>query len=621
MRLRNFYYMRVAIYLPAITVRNMNKNRIFILFLLSAFLMCLTHGAYAQSAAAAIFGPPKKGEAAEAAPEIPKDALNRETPRGTLSGFISAIGQSDYEKASSYLNLSYLPKTQAQAQATTLAKGLQTLMDNGSWVSPASMVSNDPLGKIDDGLSDGVERLGTLKANDKSADLLAEKITSDDGVSIWLISTQTVKQIPRLVKNLRTSRLDRALPDSLLEPKFWGVPVGHWIAMLGLVGAAYIVSWAFVWALAWVTRKCWKNKDINKKHVIDAFELPVRLYVATWVFVISSVQIGISVVARQHFSQITIIVAWVSLALLMWKLIDVIAETSQKKLIEKGKYGALSGVHFFRRMAKFIFAAIATFVTLGTIGIDVTAGLAALGIGGLALAFGAQKTIENFIGSIMVIFDQPVRIGDYCKVGDIAGTIEDIGMRSTRIRTLDRTVITIPNGDFSAQRIENYAHRDQFRIYSKLGFRMDATANQVRYLIVEIRSLLYSHPRIDSKSANVKFIGWSEYATFLEIAAYVMTRNNDDFMEVREDIYLRILDIIEKSGATLTTPATPFAQYFPSPTDESKTVKAEAEQKIQEMQEKGDLPIPKFDTSKIDSLKASVEYPPKGSSSYKGKKE
>ncbi len=600
---------------------SIGMKKISFLAIISSFLiLSLPHTANAT--AAAIFGPPKKGDAAkEAVPEIPKDALNRETPRGTLSGFISAIGQDDYEKAASYLNLSYLPKTQAQAQGKILAKGLQTLMDNGSWISPAAMVSNDPMGKVDDGLSDGVERLGTLKAKDKSADLLAEKITSDDGVSIWLISTQTVKQIPGFVKNLSESKLDRALPDSLLEPKFWGVPLGHWIAMLGIVGAAYLISWAVVWVLAWCTRKCWKNKDINKKHVIDAFELPVRLYVATVIFVVACVQIGISVVARQHFSQITIIVSWISLALLMWKLIDVIAETSQRKLIEKGKYGALSGVHFFRRMAKFIFAAIATFVTLDTVGIDVTAGLAALGIGGLALAFGAQKTIENFIGSIMVIFDQPVRIGDYCKVGEIAGTIEDIGMRSTRIRTLDRTLITIPNGDFSAQRIENYAHRDQFRIYTKLAVRLDATADQLRYLIVEIRSLLYSHPKLETKSANVKFIGWSEYSTFIEVVAYVMTRNNDDFMEVREDVYLRILDIIEKSGTTLTTPATPYAQYFPSPTEESKTVKAEAEQKVRDLITRNDLPLPKFDPKKIEDLKSSIDYPPKGSSIYKGKKE
>lgn len=590
---------------------------------LSLFLAVFTSFMLASQpsyATAAIFGPEKP---AEATPPKPVDALGRETPRGTLSGFIDSLGKSDYEKAASFLNLSYLPKTQAIAQGPKLAQSLQTLMDNGSWISPASMVSNDPLGNKDDGLSETLERLGTLKAKDKSSDLLLEKVTGTDSLSIWLISTETVKQIPGLIKDLTASPVDRVLPETMIEKKFWGVPVGHWIAMLGLIGASYLLSWLIVRGLAVLTRRCWKSKDLNnKKHVIDAFELPVRLYLATWFFVISAVEIGVSVVARQNFSGLTIIVAWVSLALLMWKLIEVIADTYQKRLILKGRYGALSGVQFFRRMAKFIFIAIALFVSLDTLGVDVTTALAALGIGGLALAFGAQKTIENFIGSIMVIFDQPVRIGDYCKVGDLTGTIEDIGMRSTRIRTLDRTVITIPNGDFSSQRIENYAHRDQFRIYNKLAFRMDATADQLRFLIVEIRKILYSHPRIDSKSANVKFIGWSDYAAMIEVIGYVMTRNNDDFMEVREDIYLRLLDVISQSGAVLTTPATPFAQYFPPmPVKGEIPLRDTIAEKVKDMTEKGELPLPKFSPEQMDQLKNSLEYPAKGSSVYKGKKE
>jgi MscS family membrane protein len=600
----------------------------FITCLLILILVSLSHTAHAQSAAAALFGPPKPKASTAAStpetpvPEIPKDALGRETPRGTLSGFLTAVGQDDYAKAAMYLNLSYLTKYQAERQGPDLAKGLQTLMDNGAWITPASMVSNDPAGKTDDDLPENTDKLGSLKSNDMSADLLVERVVTDDGTpSLWLISPTTVREIPALVKNLSASRIDRVLPDRLIENKIGGVPIGHWAAMLALIAISYFISWAVVTLLCKFLRRVWKNKSIDQKHVIDAFQLPVILYMSVWIFVIASVQIGVSVIARQYFSHITIIVAWVSLALLMWKLIDALSDASQKKLILNGKYGALSGVQFFRRMAKFVFSAIAVFVTLGTVGIDVTAGLAALGIGGLALAFGAQKTIENFIGSIMVIFDQPVRIGDYCKVGDISGTIEDIGMRSTRIRTLNRTLVTIPNGDFSAQRIENFAHRDQFRIYQTFDFRMDTSAAQLRHLIVEFRSLLFAHPRIDSKSANVKFIGWDDHAAVLEMVAYVNTRNNDDFMEVREDIFLRILDIIEKSGSVMTSPATPFAQYFEPVGTAQADKRAASETKITEMTERGDLPLPKFDQPRIDRLKNSLDYPPKGSSTYKGKKE
>ena len=137
-------------------------NKIGFLSILSLLLLTFSAPAHATSVGAAIFGPPKKGETVPAAAEVPKDELGRDNPRGTLSGFISALGQDDYQKAASFLNLSYLPKTQAISQSEILAKHLQTLMDSSS-ITPASMISNDPMGKTDDGLSEGLERLGTLK--------------------------------------------------------------------------------------------------------------------------------------------------------------------------------------------------------------------------------------------------------------------------------------------------------------------------------------------------------------------------------------------------------------------------------------------------------------------------
>src|SRR5690606_23005857 len=135
------------------------------------------------------------------------------------------------------------------------------------------------------------------------------------------------------------------------------------------------------------------------------------------------------------------------------------------------------------RAAKIAIVALGIIWILGAIGVDITTGLAALGIGGLALALGAQKTIENFVGSVTLITDQPIRVGDFCSVAGTTGTIEKIGMRSTRIRTLDRTVVTIPNGEFSSSKIENYAHRDRFWFHPVIGLRYETTPDQIRYLL------------------------------------------------------------------------------------------------------------------------------------------
>ncbi|MGH6917175.1 MAG: mechanosensitive ion channel family protein [Geminicoccaceae bacterium] len=130
----------------------------------------------------------------------------------------------------------------------------------------------------------------------------------------------------------------------------------------------------------------------------------------------------------------------------MWRIVDGLGEVSSERRLRRGQLGALSVIRFFRRSAKFIIASVAGIAVLDSLGFDVTVGLAALGIGGIAIAFGAQKTVENLVGGLTLIADQPVRVGDFCRFGQTLGTVEDIGMRSTRIRTLDRTVVTVPNG-------------------------------------------------------------------------------------------------------------------------------------------------------------------------------
>jgi MscS family membrane protein len=580
--------------------------------LFAIFLICF---APIPGFCSAIFGPPKSSDAAVA--EAPKDALGRETPRGTLSGFIDAIRKDDFDRAASYLNLSYLTKTQAAAQGPKLARSLETLLDSGAQLTPISILSNEVEGNENDGLSEGLERLGTLVGNGESADLVAERITGKDGISIWLISTETMRKVPKLVKNVKSPPIDRLLPKTLLEHKVAGAPVGHWLAMLTLAGLAYLLAFLAVRSVLVLLRRCWKRHETDTRHVVDAFELPVRLYLAVWAYVFAVQKTGISIVARQDLSRPVIIVAWISLALFLWKLIDVVAEASEKKLIARGKYGALSGVQFFRRMAKFFFLAIALFVSLDTIGIDVTAALAALGIGGIALAFGAQKTVENFIGSIMVIFDQPVRIGDFCKVGDIMGTIEDIGMRSTRIRTLERTIVTIPNGDFSSQRIDNFAHRDRMRLYTKLFLRLDTSPDQIRYLLVEIRAMLFAHPRMDASTANTRLVGWTQDALEIEVTGAVPTANFDDFMEVREDIYLRVLEIVRNAGAVLAMPVPTGLPGSGESDPAREEFRTKAERQVRDWIAGGRLQLPKFDPEEIARLKNSLDYPPRGAAGAK----
>ena len=556
----------------------------------------------------------------EAKQELPKDALGRDTPRGTVLGYIAAMAKEDYAKAAQYLDLSFISESKRAARGKDLAKNLRRLLDQSGSMRADPLISDKPDGLGDDGLDGNLDRVGNIKSNDRTIPVLVERIHKDDAAPIWLFSSQTVEELPRESREEEAAGLniDHVLPAWLLEDKWAGVPTGHWLAMLLLIVASYLLAWLVTKAMIHVFRLFWERTKFQRPvGFMDAFVLPVRVYMAVWLFVLGAQKVGISIIVRQYFSEATVIVAWVAILLLLWRLIDVFASIGEERMTRRGNPGALSVVMFFRRSIKFVVIAVGIITVLATLGVDVTTGLAALGIGGLALALGAQKTVENLVGSLTVIFDQPVRIGDFCKVGEIRGTIEQIGMRSTRVRTPERTLITIPNGDFSAQKIENLTHRDRFWFNPTLGLRYETSPDQIRYLLVELRSLLYAHPQVDPDPARVRFRGFGADALNIEIYAYVHASDFNGFLEISEDLNLRIMDIVAESGTGFAFPSQTLYIAKDTGLSEEKTKAAEA--KVQEWRDKDELQIPSFDPDRIRDLSHKITYPPEGSSAHSKK--
>ena len=168
---------------------------------------------------------------------------------------------------------------------------------------------------------------------------------------------------------------------------------------------------------------------------------------------------------------------------------------------------------------------VAVLAILGILGFNLTTVLAGLGIGGIAIAFAAQKTLENLFGGISVLADEVIRVGDYCRFGDRVGTVEDISLRSTRIRTIERTELSIPNGALATMNIENFTRRDKILFNPTLAVRCETTADQLRYLLAEIRRMLYEHPKVESDTARIRFASFDTSALSLEIFSYVLTRD------------------------------------------------------------------------------------------------
>lgn len=551
----------------------------------------------------------------QAATSIPDDSLGRRNPRGTVEGFIKAVADQNYQRASQYLQLKRAYRKTKQRER--VVKAFQQLLDRGGNITAYSFISNKNTGRTDDDLPAATDAVGTVTINGEVINLLVENNEPDNAPSVWLFSLETVNAIAAVNVD-DVTLLDSILSSYLKTRNLWGVPLGHWVAVVVFIIVSYLLAWMIIAAISFIIIKVWKKvKEKGETYnIIHILALPFRLYLAVWFFVAFSQQVGLSIIVRQRFSSITVTIGILAFLILLWRVSDIVSNYTRDRMTLRKRISAISVILFLRRTAKVAIVVIGAIAILGAIGVDVTTGIAALGIGGIALALGAQKTMENFVGSVTLIADQPIRVGDFCKIGDVTGTVEAIGMRSTRLRTGARTVVTIPNGDLSASRIENYAHRDRFLFNHIFEFRMETTPDQIRYLLVELRSLLYSHPCINPDPAKVRFIGFTNSALKIEMYTYVEAPAFDAFQEVQEDLLLRIMDIVSKSGTDFAYQSQTL--YFAKDHGVSEEKINQATEKVQQWKEENEMQLPSFSSQQIKKLKGTIDYPPNGSVLRKG---
>ena len=489
----------------------------------------------------------------ESAQPQPVDAFGRETPRDLATQLVDAFASGNYARAAEFLQ----PREVGESpeQRADVALRLQQQLDRSGSLLPFSTLSNDAGGAKSDGLPVNQERIGSFRAQTEEIPLIAQHMEPSDAAAYWVVSAESLQAIVDAQPAAEaSSSTDRWLPMALHDLRFAGASVADWM-ILTVLAVGIFLGVRLVFTLLLRLFHAMARDPATHKGVqfADAAFPPLGLYVAVVGLFVSTQQLQVAIVARQVLARYAGIVGWVALVWFLWRLIDMVSELWSARMARSDRRRALSALVFVRRSAKSVLVMIAFVAVLDTIGIDVTTGIAALGLGGLAIALGAQKTIENLVGSLSVIIDQPVRVGDYCKVGDVTGTVEDIGMRSTQLRTLARTVVTIPNGAFSSKEIENYSRRDRFLMDPTIGLTYDTSSTTMRSVLLAIRKLLNENDNVVA-GARVRFASYNQSSLDIEIFAYLRTRDYADFMSLREEILLRIMDTIEAEGASIAFP-------------------------------------------------------------------
>ena len=263
-----------------------------------------------------------------------------------------------------------------------------------------------------------------------------------------------------------------------------------------------------------------------------------------------------------------------------------------------------------RLLGFFLFVLILAFGAQ-SLGIPLLGVVAGLGFGGLAIALAIRPTLENLLGGLVLFVDKPVRVGDFCSFGDLKGTVEEIGIRSTKIRGLDRSLISVPNASFVDMELINWARCDMRLILTEIGLRYETEPDQLRQVLAKLREMLFAHPQIDRATVRVRFTGFGSHSQDVQIRAYALTPDWNEFLAIREDVLLRVSKIVSESGTSFAFPSQTLYLGRDGGLDHERS--EAAKEQVAGWRRTGTLPFPDPAAARVDELEGTLDYPPRGS--------
>lgn len=483
-------------------------------------------------------------------PQVPQDLLGRSTPRGTVLGFLNAGRKGENQRAVQYLNT----RLRGDA-ASSLAHQLFVVMDRRL---PAQLqkVSDKPEGSLADPLKPDQELVGTIMSTYGDVDIVVERIDRGKSGIVWLFSRQSLELIPDVFDEIDAASVHNLLPSFVVRNTLFGIPLFEWLALFMGLPLVYLVtvllSRLLSPLLGRAARYITKKPDLPNP---EGLAKPTRLLIVALTIYAMISSVSLPLLARQFWSAMATIITiasciWISI---LWN--GRVERYIRRRLQRRNNLALSSVVRLGRRGVDVVAIFVGVLIGLHYFHLNVTAALAGLGVGGIAVALAAQKTLENVIGGISIVVDDVMHVGDFVKVGETIGDVEDIGLRSTQIRTLDRTVVSIPNGQIANASLENFC-RDKFWLHHFVGLRYDTTASQMSAVVDGLANLLEEHALTDRSSVRVRFLRFGASSLDLEIFAYIFARDYAHFLEIQNELLLRLMEVVETAGTqvALQTP-------------------------------------------------------------------
>lgn len=511
------------------------------------FALVLSHGA---AAAASNTKPPASvDQVAETENPEAEEPIDPGSPRASVAVFLEQCRAGRHAEAARALSVT----SRQSKRASELARRLQAVLDRHVWLD-LDTVSALPNGNIKDGLPVSLEEIARIPKTGTAGEpvRLTRRASGDPR---WVFSQSTVARIDSWYDALEHRWFLENLPLPLLRPGPRGLLWWQWLALpvlwLGAWSVGYLLSRLSRGLFARLARRTTSELD---DILVARIGGPLTLACTLGVFYLGVPWLALYRPAEQFVSAL---IHGALLFTFFWalsRLIDVWGTVLAASPWAEQRSTSRSLVSLGVRVGKIVVLMIAVVAFVSELGYPVASLVAGLGVGGLAVALAAQKTLENLFGAFSIGADQPFREGDFIKVEDFLGTVENVGLRSTKIRTLDRTLISLPNGKLSEMRLESYTARDRIRLACTIGLVYGTQAAQVRAVLAGLERVLREHPKIWPDNVVVRFKEFGDSALHIEVMAWFLTSDYSEFLAIRQDVLLEFMRVVQEAGTEFAFP-------------------------------------------------------------------
>lgn len=485
----------------------------------------------------------------KAEPAAPLDPLGRQTPRSTLMNLMKYEANGDYATAARFLQL---PPGE---NLVILTKQFRTLIPN--FQGSINLVSDDPNGSVEEGLPLGQVRAGVLTVGGASADVILVRVDDPAVGKIWLVSRATLESIPKLYARLESEKpteASRARLALLSGPVLLGMSSTQWVCWLLSIPISWLLAWLSTFLLS-APRRAWYGLRKLPFHTVwdTPLGMPLRCMIAILLHGFFVYLLEPPILYRVYYVRLLAALLAGCFGWFASRLSDQGFERALNRT-RTHRRGGESILILMQRMNHLGILIIALLVALAFLGLNVTTALAGLGIGGLAVALAAQKTLENLIGGISLLLDKAIQVGDFCKIGDRIGTVDDIGLRSLKLRTLDQNLLVVPNGLLAQMQFENMKARPKLLLQQTFSLRIETQVDQLRFVLDGVQRMLDEDPAIESGSSRLRVTNFAGAAFELELFAFAKTGDFSEFTGIRQEIILKIAGIVEAAGTRFAAP-------------------------------------------------------------------